>query len=77
MFVDCLHVCRGPDERCRKAEASVSSRAYQMLNGKRQPVSRNGTMTASMFRTFTTCVAALFVTTMLVTVATSPVGGLI
>lgn len=29
-------------------------------------------MTGSMFRTFSTCVAAMFITTMLVTVATSP-----
>lgn len=29
-------------------------------------------MTSSMFRTFSTCIAAMFVTTMLVTVATSP-----
>ena len=32
---------------------------------------REMTMTAEMFRTVTTCVAALFVTTMLVTAATS------
>lgn len=30
-------------------------------------------MTSPMFRTFSTCVAALFITTMMVTVATSPV----
>ena len=29
-------------------------------------------MTSSMFRTFTTCLAAMFVTTLMVTVATSP-----
>jgi len=29
-------------------------------------------MTSPMFRTFSTCIAALFLTTMLVTVATSP-----
>ena len=77
MFVDWMHVRRCADERRRKAAASDPGRAYQMLNGKRQPVLRIRTMTASMFRTFSTCVAALFVTTMLVAVATSPMSGLI